>query len=395
VRAEPRIVATRVLEVVAAAERAWDAFTGALDFPPPLPDPTTGAYEIALTSLDPHDGDADERTFVIARDATTAIDRAFAATEVDTGLTGCALEGAVARGLARAIAFRAAPAIDEGTARAQSAYLASLVAPCAAVELMNPRFFQAHPERGIVDAWLHEGPAATDAFSRGAALFWSWLDHTYGREPGGMVRALWALAVTETAPGAARWVDEPDVFDVLRVNAKRALAQTLTTESLQDFFVRFGVARAFAGAASDGRHLPESAIFGESGRVRIEWEVPWPSSPRRFGGIGVAPSGSVYILVHAPANANANTRLRIEASWEAFSFFRWSVVKLDAHGSAIAELEIPAHLRSLESQMTVVGVEGVDRILLVGTNVGDPSVAFDPDDEEWEPHGWLVTVAEE
>ena len=32
---------------------------------------------------------------------------------------------------------------------------------------------------------------------------------------------------------------------------------------------------------------------------------------------------------------------------------------------------------------------------VVGVNVGDPSYRFDPDDEEWEPHSWLLTLAEE
>ena len=45
--------------------------------------------------------------------------------------------------------------------------------------------------------------------------------------------------------------------------------------------------------------------------------------------------------------------------------------------------------------MTVVDLEGVARILVVGTNAGDPSFRFDPNDEVWEPHGWTVTVASE
>jgi hypothetical protein len=45
--------------------------------------------------------------------------------------------------------------------------------------------------------------------------------------------------------------------------------------------------------------------------------------------------------------------------------------------------------------MTLVDFDGVDRILLVGTNVGDPAYAFDPDEASWEPHSWLLTVAAE
>ncbi|CAN5899929.1 hypothetical protein BH11MYX4_BH11MYX4_46510 [soil metagenome] len=58
-------------------------------------------------------------------------------------------------------------------------------------------------------------------------------------------------------------------------------------------------------------------------------------------------------------------------------------------------MAIPTRERATEAQMTLVDVDGVDRIMLVGVNVGDPAYRFDPDDEVWEPHGWLVTLAEE
>jgi hypothetical protein len=74
---------------------------------------------------------------------------------------------------------------------------------------------------------------------------------------------------------------------------------------------------------------------------------------------------------------------------------RWAVVKVDAHGVEIGHLSIPSADRATEAQMTVVDLEGVASILLVGTNVGDPLYPFDPDDEVWEPHGWTVTLASE
>jgi hypothetical protein len=45
--------------------------------------------------------------------------------------------------------------------------------------------------------------------------------------------------------------------------------------------------------------------------------------------------------------------------------------------------------------MSLVDVDRADRIVLVGVNTGDPAYGFDPDDEVWEPHSWLATVAEE
>jgi hypothetical protein len=45
--------------------------------------------------------------------------------------------------------------------------------------------------------------------------------------------------------------------------------------------------------------------------------------------------------------------------------------------------------------MTVINLDGVDSLLIAATNVGDPFAPFDPDDETFEPHGWLLTLAAE
>ena len=65
-----------------------------------------------------------------------------------------------------------------------------------------------------------------------AALFFWWLDATYGASPGALVRAMWALAPTQTPPGAARWNDEPDGFAVLKASFKDALTSGSTIEDL-------------------------------------------------------------------------------------------------------------------------------------------------------------------
>lgn len=72
---------------------------------------------------------------------------------------------------------------------------------------------------------------------------------------------------------------------------------------------------------------------------------------------------------------------------------RWVVVKLDARGSEMSEMVIPSLDRGTDAQLTVMELDGVDSVLLVGVNLGDPKWAFDPDDGVWEPHGWMVTVA--
>jgi hypothetical protein len=42
--------------------------------------------------------------------------------------------------------------------------------------------------------------------------------------------------------------------------------------------------------------------------------------------------------------------------------------------------------------MTVEGLDGVDHLLIVVQNLGSTEHAFDPDQGEWEPHGWLLTL---
>jgi hypothetical protein len=45
--------------------------------------------------------------------------------------------------------------------------------------------------------------------------------------------------------------------------------------------------------------------------------------------------------------------------------------------------------------MTLFDLDGVARVLVVGSSAGDPHYPFDPDDRVWEPHGWIVSLASE
>ena len=106
------------------------------------------------------------------------------------------------------------------------------------------------------------------------------------------------------------------------------------------------------------------------------------------------PTGSSYVVIHREG-AKPGARLRVEIVWEEHALFRWAFVKLDREGHEIGRVPIAAKERATEAQMTLVDLDGVDRVLLVGTNVGDPAYAFDPDEAAWEPHSWLLTVAAE
>lgn len=373
---------------LAAFERAWATLTGALGVPTPDVDPLTLAYDVFVEP----DVESLVDTALEARDVRSRVDRARGFSRVDGRLrAGCLLDGLAAEAVARASLLRAAPGTSEGIARAQATYLAEL-ATCASPDAA---LFQSRPDLAFADAHVGEtAPAAGGAFSTspsarrfasGAALFWRRLDWAFGRVPGGVVTAAWALGPSMTPLGAPRWHDEPDTFDVLRVTFKNALSSGST---VSDLWLDFGVARAFPGSTW---HLPEVRDVP----VPLAWDIPWPKTPRRLAPrTPVAPTGASYLVVRREG-ARPEARLRVEIEWEEHALFRWAFVKLAKDGSELGRVPIPTTERATSAQMTLVGLEDTDRVMLVGVNVGDPAYAFDPDDEVWEPHGWLVTLAEE
>ncbi len=371
-----------VLEALASVERAWGPLTGALALPSPDIDVGTGALDVFL--VDRVEGLAD--AVLERRDARSAFDRASAFIALDAHARGCDRDAGLARALARASLWRAAPATDEASARAETSYVARLLVPCAMGLVDGADRFQQSPERAIPDSTL--GIERED----GAALFYWWLDYTFGTEPGSTIRALWALAPTRTPAGAPRWQGKPNGVDVLRASFRDALSSGSTVD---DLWVEFGVNRALVGDADDGRALPEARSLGAAGRVRADWNIPWPERARSLAsGVGVAPTGTAYVgISHAGAAPGAG--LRIEAAWEEHAKMRWSVVKIGPSGNQLGHLPVPGPDRGTSAQITVVDLQGVSRILLVGTNVGDPSYPLDPgpSDGVWEPHGWTVTVA--
>ena len=280
---------------------------------------------------------------------------------------GCALDLALARAVARGSLWRAAPATDEASGRAESETLAHLATPCAAAG-SDEDVFQAHPERAIVDP-------ISPAYERGASLFFGWLDATFGAEPAALLVGLWALAPTTTPFDADRWAAAPTGFDVLRASLKNAVGEAST---LDDVLVKFAVARASMTPAA-----------------RLAWHVPWPIQARRLASPEpVAPTGASYVLVDrqaAPAGAN----LRLEAQWEDFGRMRWVVVKLDAAGRPIGEVPVTSLDRTPHASMTIESLEATGRVLAIGVNVGSTEHVFDPGDLEWEPHGWLLTLVGE
>ena len=239
-----------LLAALSSAERAWDVLDGALALP--LPDvELDGAWHIYLVDDVPGGG----RALLDGRDPRAHYDGGTSFALVDRSTPpGCGLDLALARALTRAAIWRAAPGTDEASADAQTEALARLAVPCAD-RGPDTLEFQSHPERALADP-------SSGAFDRGASLFFDWLDATFAREAGGLLRGLWALAPGRTPAGAWRWSATPTGYDVLRESLKGALSAGST---IDDVFVRFAVERA--------RATPP---------VRIAWHIPWPERARRL-----------------------------------------------------------------------------------------------------------------
>ncbi len=360
VHASPGTAPARSRAVLASADRAWSTLTGALAVPPPDPQ-DDGRWHAYLV-----DGvDGGSTALLAGRDPVARFDRASSFALVDRALSpGCSLDLALARAVARGSLWRAAPGTDEGSARAEAQMLARLATPCLAGE-EDERAFQEEPERAVVDP-------QSPSFDRGASMFFEWLDASFASVPGGLVTGLWALTPTRTAMGAWRWSGSPTGFDVLRISLKDALS---TGSTLDDVLARFSVHRALVAPPA-----------------RVGWHVPWPASARRFASpVPVAPTGASYVLVDV-AGAPPAAKLRVEATWEDFGRMRWEVVKLDAAGHDLAEIPVTSLPLGTSAAMTIEPLDGVDRVLVVGADVGSTEHPFDPQQGWWEPHGWLLTV---
>lgn len=352
-----------LLAALGALERAWRVERGALALPSP-DGGIDGPWTAYLVDGVPEGGTA----HLAGRDPRGDLDRGWTFGVLDRTLApGCALDAAAARAVARGSLWRAVPATDTGSAAAEASAVAALASGCAA-DASTRGAFQASPERALLDT-------SDASASSGAALFFDWVDATFGREPAALLGATWALAPTHTLAAAASWAPHPSAFDVWKVSLAGALG---TDSDLDDVFLHFGIDRAFDWPPA-----------------RLAWHLPWPDHARRVASpVAVAPTGASYVIVdHVGAPAGAN--LRLEADWEDYGRMRWAVVKVDAAGRPAAVLPIATQKMATHAAITVETLDGVDHLLVVGVDVGSTEHAFDPNQGAWEPHGWLLTVQPE
>lgn len=344
---------TTALSVLDALDRAWDAgvVLGA-----PLP-----------RSYDTYAFGEASRSALSDRDLLSHVDRARAFSIVDARLpVGCARDFEVARELYAASALERSPAIDDGTLRAESTALARLAVPCASIDTSA---FQSNPDRALVD--VNVAPAYDD----GASLFFSFVDDSFAKEPGHAITASFALAPTVTVANDA-WSGAPNIFTVMRESMKDAM---FAGSTLDDALVAFAIARGTTIAPT----------------ARLDWDVAWPSKARTLASPeGIAPTGAAFVRVDTKGRA-AGKRLRVDATWEEHAKLRWNVVKLDATGHEVARIAATVAPKATEAHVQIVDLDDASQVLVVAANVGTWTAPFDPNDVVWEPHGWLLTIAEE
>lgn len=381
VHAAASVAPPSILWTLRWAEQALRAYR-ALGLPPPLDDAGLGgsrAYDLYLLPA----ADAPATTpDLIARGHGFDSQSAFTILPPPAApFTSCFAPNAVAQGIARAVLLRFDAGIEDGTSAMTSTYLASLAAECPLADLAAVDDFQSAPERALTSS-SPDAPA-------GSLLFPWFLDDVYGQStPARVVTTLISVAAQHTKPGAFAWSNEPDLFDTLRVNMK-ARASTLDALLLD-----FAIARAFVGSRSDGMHLTGTERFGDFGRVRFEWSVPFSSLPRRLAPTRpLDPTGTTYLWVDCEG-APADAELTFVADWELPSIFRWSLIKVDKTGAENGRVDVAGVYGDSHVERTVVGLNGLAGLLVVGVNGGstDRGHPFDPDEAPFMPHSYTVTL---
>lgn len=352
-----------------------------LGFPTPLPDGDRGgssAFDIYLAK--PSEAPL---TAIDLDSIAGPFDRAsaFAVVPTPAPRESCVDRANIARAFAHAGLMRLDAGAEPGVVAMASSYAASFTARCDLLEIAAVDRAQREPERAITSLL----PGVTSA----SPLFPWYLDAAYGTgKPAAVVLGLIAVAAQRTPPDALTWRNEPDVFDALRASLKARGG------ALGDLLLDFAVARAFVGSRSDEAHMDDAARFGDLGRVRFEWTIPWDSLPRRLAPLRpIEPTGSTYIWLDVK-DAPLGSELTFVADWELPAVFRWALVKIDPTGAEAGRVNVAGIYGASHAERTVKDLTGLAGVVVVGVNAGsmDRSRPFDPDDEPFAPHGYTVTL---
>lgn len=392
VHTAPATPAWAARSTLRAAEAALAGYR-ALGLPMPLADGARGgtpAWDVYLGAPEvytaaPSAADVYAGAGVTIPDPETEprpLDEAAAFTRLPEPATwGCDLDFEVARRAAEAVLFRLDAGAERGVVAAASSYLASIVAPCAAVETPAVDAFQAEPHRALTEP--RPGPA------QGALLFPMYLEENGGSgDPGRLITSLFAIASQKSDPASPTWQNEPDTFDALRSSLR------FRRGSLDDLLLAFAVDRAFVGDRSDGQHLDATDLHGKAGRVFFEWSVPYASLPRRLAPARpLEPTGATYLWLDLAA-APKDAEITFVADWELPAVLRWSIVKVDKTGAEAGRIDVAGVFGATHVERTVILREELAGLIVVGAFTGslDRSLPFDPDVAPFMPHSYEVTL---
>ena len=202
-----------------------------------------------------------------------------------------------------AIAARLDPAETPEIRRAYALYLWWVVGDFTDIDASELAVVQSHPEAAVFTRDnLTQAPAA--------ALFFDYLDHKFGSDstaalPTGML----SLSAQHTPPDAWRYLNQPDIADVLRATFDDNMP--VWAHRILDF----AFAREQPGVAP--ALLAPLATIGDLAQPRLDWVIKASTLPRRVApALPLQPWGSVYVRVDLDVPTE-KLELGIKAEWEA------------------------------------------------------------------------------
>jgi hypothetical protein len=366
-------------------EQAFERLVGALDLPAPLADDGRGGSDGLDLYLLPSDTSTPSFERVYVASETPKPGSFDAAPAFCTALADGPelLERAATLCIGEAIALRVDCAETPHLRRAFATELWWLSGRPTSFDYEAIDAVQRRPTRAL---------AARDlsAFSEGSALLFEYLEHKLGvGAPAELSLALFAASSQRTPPGATAWLNEPDLFDVLR--------HTLG-ESEQEMARLLGdlaVTRTFLGDREDGLHLPTLAWSGRFGAPIFDWVIPFTSLPKRVRVTPPEPTGAVLVWLDL-RDAPKGVPLGFQAEWEPPAQFQWLLVRVGPDGSELGRLEVPFQQRETQVEARIVDLGGAAALIAVGAHIErvDVEQPFDPDVAPFEPHGALVYFVE-
>jgi hypothetical protein len=371
--------ASQAALALAALELAYDRLVLTLGLPPPHADGALGGSDALDAYLSPP---STELEVDAARLEPGPFSEASAFCRIPTS-DPFLLERNATLCVAEAIAFGLDSSETPHLRRGFATWLWWAVGLPGAVDAEAIDEVQAHPERPIAERERSRS-------SEGSALFFEYLETLRSAgAPGELSAALLSASVSPSTPRELSYLNEPDVFDVLRHSLDEDAARFAA------LMVDFSIARAFVGERDDGLHLPALGWSGAFGRVRFDWLVKFSTLPRRvLVSPAVDSTGSVLLWLDLD-EVGLGAALGFRAEWEPPVSFQWQLVRIGPDGDELGRIDIPYQLRSREAEGRVRNLDGARAVLIVGTNLEgiDLDHPFDPDVAPFEPHSATVYLA--